>query len=100
MGRIVGLLAVYFFALIVQTLLEREFRRAMKEQRLSTLPIYPEGRPCRRPTTRQTIDVFENMQRHTLQRRGAKDEVITTDLSPLQRQLLKLLKIVPTHYGA
>ena len=98
-GRIVGLLAVYFFALIVQTLLERELRRAMKEQRLSSVPIYPEGRPCRRPTTRRTIDVFENIQRHTLQRRGAKDEVIVTDLSPLQRQLLKLLKIAPTHYG-
>jgi transposase len=99
-GRIVGLLAVYFFALIVQTLLERELRRAMKEQRLATLPLYPEGRPCARPTTRQTIDVFENIQRHTIQRRGAKDEVIVTDLSPLQRQVLQLLKLVPTNYGA
>lgn len=98
-GRIVGLLAVYFFALIVQTLLERELRRAMKKQRVSTLPLYPEGRPCSRPTTRHTIDVFENIQRHAIQRHGAEDELMVTELSPLQRQLLELLDVPPKHYG-
>ena len=98
-GRIVALLAVYFFALIVQTLLERELRRAMKQQRLNTLPLYPEGRPCARPTTRKTIDVLENIQRHTIQRRGADEELMVTDLSPLQRQLLILLNHSPKNYG-
>lgn len=98
-GRIVGLLAVYFFALIVQTLLERELRRAMKAQRVATLPLYPEGRPCSRPTTRHTIDAFENIQRHTIQRHGAEDELLVTDLSPLQQRLLELLNASPKNYG-
>ncbi len=41
--RIVGLLAVYFFALMVQSLLERELRRAMSESHLAELPLYPEA---------------------------------------------------------
>lgn len=98
-GRIAGLLGVYFFALLVQTLLERELRRAMRAQRVTSLPLYPEGRPCSRPTTRQTIDVFENIQRHTIQRQGEEEEMIVTDLSALQRQLLELLNDSPKNYG-
>lgn len=99
-GRIVGLLAVYFFALMVQALLERELRRAMKDQRVSDLPLYPEGRACNRPTTRRTLDVFENIQRHSIQRRNAVEESLVTELSPLQRQLLALLNVSPKNYGA
>jgi len=50
-GRISGLLAVHFFVLLVQTLLERELRRAMIREKLESLPLYPEDRPCSRPTT-------------------------------------------------
>jgi len=99
-GRIVGLLAVYFFALMVQALLERELRRAMKDQRVSDLPLYPEGRACTRPTTRRTLDVFENIQRHTIGRRNSAAESLVTELSPLQRRLLTLLKVSPKNYGA
>jgi transposase len=99
-GRIVGLLAVYFFALMVQALLERELRRAMKDQRVSDLPLYPEGRACTRPTTRRMLDVFENIQRHSIQRRNAVAESLVTELSPLQRQLLALLNVSPKNYGA
>ena len=71
----------------------------MKQQRRSTLPLYPEGRPCSRPTTRQVIDCLDTIQRHTLLRRGAEDELLVTDLSPLQRQLLTLLQLSPKNYG-
>jgi hypothetical protein len=85
---------------MVQALLERELRRAMKDQRVSDLPLYPEGRACTRPTTRRTLDVFENIQRHSIQRRNAVAESLVTELSPLQRQLLALLNVSPKNYGA
>lgn len=85
---------------MVQALLERELRRAMKDHRVSDLPLYPEGRACARPTTRRTLDVFENIQRHTIQRPGAVAESLVTDLSSLQRQLLTLLNVSPKNYGA
>ena len=46
-SRIEGLLAAYFFALLIQTLLERELRQAMARAGEATLPLYPEERPVR-----------------------------------------------------
>ena len=57
--RIQALLAIYFFVLLIQALLERELRRAMERARIKAVPIYPEGRPCARPTTRRVLDLFE-----------------------------------------
>ena len=99
--RIVGLLAVYFFALMVQSLLERELRQALAAQGLKSLPLYPEGRPCTRPTTRQLLDSFEHLARHTLYQANSDEfELFNTELAPLHRQILKLLRIPTTDYHA
>jgi transposase len=92
-SRIQALLCVYFLALLVESLLERELRRAMAREGIESLPLYPEGRACRRPTARKVIDLFEDVQRHELSagRRGAV--VFTTKLSRLQRRILRLLKM-------
>ena len=65
-SRIQALLCVYFLALLVESLLERELRRAMEREGIESLPLYPEGRACRRPTARKVIDLFEDVQRHEL----------------------------------
>ena len=65
-SRIQALLCVYFLALLVESLLERELRRAMESEGIESLPLYPEGRACRRPTARKVIDLFEDVQRHEL----------------------------------
>jgi transposase len=70
--RIVGLLTVYFFAMMLQALLERELRQAMNRASLSSLPLYPEVRACHRPTARHIIDVFEPLARHALEVPGAR----------------------------
>jgi len=98
-GRIQGLLGVYFLALLVQTLLERELRQAMQRAGVEHLPMYGEQRACRRPTTRKLIDAFEPVQRHVLSLPREPAEVLTTKLDPLQRQVLKLLNIPATTYG-
>ena len=97
--RIQALLAVYFFVLIVQTLLERELRQAMERAQIESLPLYPEGRACRRPTTRKLLDLFDGVQRHELTLPGHEPEVMVTELSPLQKQVLKLLGISDKSYG-
>ena len=99
--RIVGLLAIYFFALMVQSLLERELRQAMATQRIDSLPLYPEGRACVRPTTRHVLDVFEPIARHTISKVGSNNfETFTTELAPIHRMLLKLLGMPTTDYRA
>lgn len=97
--RIVGLLAIYFFALIVQSLLERELRQAMQQKGVASLPLYPEGRPCTRPTTRQVLDTFEPIARHTILTDGHDDfEILNTELAPIHQEILKLLSIPKNDY--
>ena len=98
-SRIVGLLAVYFFALMTQSLLERELRLAMRSEEIAAIPLYPEGRPCTRPTTRQVIDVFDLVNRHTLADPNRDTvQIFTTELAPIHQQILKLLGIAPEAY--
>ena len=98
--RIQGLLGVYFLALLVQTLLERDLRQAMEREGIEHLPLYAEDRDCRRPTTRKLIDLFEPVQRHALTMSGGKEEMLHTTLSPLQRRILRLLKIPQCLYDS
>jgi hypothetical protein len=97
--RIQALLCLYFFALLVEALLERELRRAMQREQIEALPIYPEGRPCCWPTARRLLDLFEPVQRHTLSRKQQPDELIVRELTALQRRLLKLLGLSARGYG-
>jgi len=97
-SRIQALLCVYFFAMLVQTLLERELRTAMRTNSDQSLPLYPEGRACKRPTTRRVLDVFEPIERHTLSVEGHEQKFVT-ELSPLQQQILKLLGMPRSGYG-
>jgi transposase len=98
-SRIGALLCVYFFVLLVEALLERELRRAMARTDLDSLPLYPEGRACRRPTARRVIDVFEEVQRHELRAEGQAVVSFTTDLTPLQRKVLRLLGMPKAYDG-
>jgi transposase len=92
-SRIQALLCVYFLALLVESLLERELRRAMGREGIESLPLYPEGRACRHPTARKVIDLFEEVQRHELSLGRRPAVVFTTKLSRLQRQILRLLNM-------
>lgn len=98
-SRIAALLCVYFFVLLVEALLERELRRAMARSELESLPLYPEGRACRRPTARRVIDLFEEVQHHELSAAGQPPVSFTTDLSPLQRKILRLLGMPKAYDG-
>ena len=109
-ARIQGLLAVYFFVLMTQALLERELRRAMAQASRSALPLYPEGRRCSRPTTPRVLELFEPVQRHVIRpivpsdsppaaTADHSDQVMVTALTPLQRQILQLLGLSPASYG-
>jgi transposase len=98
-SRIQALLCVYFFALLVESLLERELRRAMDGAGIESLPLYPEGRACRRPTARRVIELFEEVQRHELSAGHRRPVVFSTELSRLQQEVLKLLG-VPNAYDA
>jgi transposase len=97
--RIQALLCMYFFALLVEALLERQLRQAMQRQEIEALPMYPEGRACRWPTARRVIDLFEPVQRHTIVHGKRPAEALITEPTRLQRKLLKLLGLSAKDYG-
>ena len=98
-SRIQGLLAAYFFALLVQTLLERELRQGMAGAGEKSLPLYPEGRPCARPTTHRLIEVFSSIQRPEVRVGDGGPQVMVTRLTKLQRRIVRLLGLDPRTYG-
>ena len=98
--RIVALLCIYFFALLLQALVERELRRAMAKNKIESLPLYPEGRSCSAPTTRRVVDLFENVQRHELQGVSGESQHFLTSLSSIQQEVAELLGMSAAHYGA
>jgi transposase len=98
-SRIQALLCVYFLALLSESLLERELRRAMAREGVESLPLYPEGRACRCPTARRVIDLFEDVQRHELASEGQTAVEFQTELTGLQRKILRLLGMPKAYSG-
>jgi transposase len=98
--RIEAFLCVYFLALLVNALIEREIRAGMKRRRVRALELYYENRPCKRPTTEQVLKAFDGLMVHRLQERKARSRrhVYPPQLSRLQRQLLRLLGLPPDAY--
>jgi transposase len=94
-GRIEALFTLYFLALLVQALIERELRMAMTREKIVELPLYPEQRQCAHPTTEQVLRLFSLAERHKLIQDGRTIQVFDAQLTDLQRQLLALLG-VPT----
>jgi transposase len=92
-GRIEALFTLYFLALLVQALIERELRLAMKREHIDELPLYPEQRQCRRPTTEQILRLFSLAERHKLIEGAHTVQVFDVPLTDLQHQVLTLLGV-------
>jgi transposase len=97
-GRIEALFFVYFLALLVQALIERELRQAMQHEGIQELPLYPEERKTQRPTAEQILRLFSLTQRHKLQQEGNTIRTFNPELTDLQRQVLALLKVPISTY--
>jgi len=94
-SRIEAVLALHFVALLVHALLEREVRRAMARRGIAELPLYPEDRDCKAPSTDRILETFAPLQRHLLYKAGRVVQRFDPELTDLQRRLLGLLGISP-----
>lgn len=97
-SRIEALLFVHFVALMVHALIERQVRSAMATKKVLELPLYPEERDCKAPSTARILDVFGALQRHLLYRRGKVVQRFEPELSELQLTLLELLGVAKEGY--
>lgn len=99
-GRIEAIFFLYFVALLVQALIERDLHRAMARQQIKELPLYPEERMTRRPTAEQVLRLFSLVQRSQLYQHQRNVQVFDPELTDLQRQVLGLLQVPLSAYQA
>jgi transposase len=97
--RIEALFFLFFLALLVQALLERELRRAMKRFVIESLPLYPEARMNKRPTAEQILRLFTHVQRHVIVDGGRDIRTFEPELSGLQEQVLGLIGMTGVYAG-
>jgi transposase len=96
--RIEALMFVYFIVLLLNALIERELRLAMRRENIRSLPLYPESRMCKYPTTIRIIDLFSDIRRHILFSSGERVKCFFDPISELQETILNLLDISKGHY--
>jgi len=97
-SRIEALLFCYFIALLVHALLEREVRQGMARARVDHLPLYPEERDCRAPSTERLLDVFASLQRHRLKQDGRLVQIFEPELNALHKQILDLIGLPASNF--
>jgi transposase len=97
-ARIEALFTLYFLALLVQALIERELRLAMKREKIRQLPLYPEQRQCAHPSTEQVLHLFSLVMRNKLTQGNKIVQTFDVEFTDLQRQVLALLGVSETAF--
>ncbi len=97
-SRAVGLVHATFLAMVLDALIERRLRLAMKREKIESLPILPEGRHTKVPTTARLLEVFSDFSWYEYESGGERVRFFPK-ISPLQKQLLNLLDIDPAVYS-
>lgn len=96
--RIEGLLFVFFLAMLIQALIEREVRMGMKKNGLGSISIYPEDRDCESPTTSRLLSLFDNIEFHRLWSRSTLVQTFQTELLAKQVEVLRLAGVPLEEY--
>ena len=92
-GRIEGLLFVYFIALLIESLIEREIRNNMTRENRKSIQIYPEFRSCESPTTDRVLGDFSMVQLNWIEVKGKVIRKFLPKLTPRQEELLRLADV-------
>jgi transposase len=97
--RIEAFLYIYFLAMLVQSLIERETRKRMDERGIKSLPIYAEEKPSEAPTAGRLFTLFEGLQRfRILDKEGRIVERYYGELNKGQKTVLEVLGISQKAY--
>jgi transposase len=91
--RVEANMFIFFIALLLQALVERELRKQLAQRRLPPLKLYPEDRDALHPTTSQLFKTFERLSTYTITQAGIPCETYHDELSETHRQVLSLLNI-------
>jgi transposase len=89
--RVEANMFAFFVALIVQALLERQIRKALKKQQRQPLKLYPEDRDAPHPTTSQILKTFAGLSAYTVERQEGSVEEYRDELKDVHRSVIELM---------
>lgn len=95
--RVMAYLHMHVMAIMVASLIERQLRKAMRQRSIHALPIYPENRPCPYPTIFDIVRLFRGVERYEVAD-GERTTIFPAQLTPLQKQVLRLLEVPLSWY--
>jgi len=96
--RVAGLIHAYFIAIAASSLIERQVRKSMVEEKISALPLLPEGRMTKTPTAMRILEAFSDLCWYEFE--GTKEQaVFPIKASALQKKLLRLLGLPENYYN-
>ncbi len=96
--RIEAIMFLFFLALILQAVIERQVRLKMKTDLIEALPIYPEDRLASHPTTTKIFDRFYDVSTYQLKEGDINVKSFKDALMTVQKELLELLEISEDEY--
>ena len=97
-SRIEANMFLFFIALILQSLMEREVRNQMLDRNVEALALYPEDRPASRPTTNKILDLFDRVSTYSILQDDRIVEEFKDELTDLQKTILEYLAISENDY--
>lgn len=97
--RIEAMLLLYFFALMVVSLIERQIRQSMKHQNIDFLPILPQGMKTKSPTFNNLRYLFRDTVMVVLESPETNQtNFLFKGFNKIHSKILELLKIPPKIY--
>jgi transposase len=96
--RVESVMFVFYIGLVLQALVERTIRKAMKEQKIKKIEVYPEHRCSERPTANAIFELFERVSSYQIINKKKVIEEYRDNLDETQLMILGLLGISEKEY--
>lgn len=97
-ARVEAMMLLFFLALILQAVIEREVRLQMKASEIEASSIYPEHRLAYHPTTAKIFDRFHDTSTYQVTSNGRVIEQYRDELTDVQKKILTLLSMSEEDY--
>ena len=96
--RIEAMTFLYFIALMIVSLMERNIRKNMAEEKVVKLPILPNGMNTKTPTWNNLNYFFENVHLSLVEKNGRTIQTILKGVTKLHETVLRLLGVSTAAY--
>lgn len=98
-ARIDGLLCCHFGAVLVQTPVERQNRRAITANGVTSIPPNPQHRQCGAPSAPPVFEIFSGLSPHELVSNQRVVQTFAPELTRIQTQELDPLDVPRSAHG-